>query len=100
MRPHRVNRRPDYDALVDSLVTIHGNAGPVFNRKRQMVGVHLYFPSLKQVKVIQAAPPDPFALPVLSISHLLRFLPRLEVVHRAHVRGRVDSSMAWPDHLR
>ncbi|MGA7859365.1 MAG: GGDEF domain-containing protein, partial [Terracidiphilus sp.] len=86
--------KTDYDALVDSLVTIHGNAGPVFNRKRQMVGVHLYFPSLKQVKVIQAAPPDPFALPVLSISHLLRFTPGLEVVHRAHVRGRV--TLQWP----
>jgi diguanylate cyclase (GGDEF)-like protein len=86
--------KTDYDALVDSLVTIHGNAAPVFNLKRQMVGVHLYFPSLNEVKVIQAAPPDPFELPVLSISHLLRFTPGLELVHRAHVHGRV--TLQWP----
>lgn len=36
----------DYNALVDSFVRIHGNAGPVFNRKLQMVGVHILFPPM------------------------------------------------------
>ena len=40
------DRHADYDALVDSLVRIRANAAAVFNNRRQMVGVRLYFPSL------------------------------------------------------
>jgi diguanylate cyclase (GGDEF)-like protein len=87
----------DYDVLVDSLVRIHGNAGPVFNRKRQMVGVHLFFPSLIEVSVLRPAPPDPFALPSVLIPDLLRFKPGLHLTHRVHVQGRV--SLQWPGQL-
>ncbi|MFZ0745222.1 MAG: GGDEF domain-containing protein [Terracidiphilus sp.] len=90
------SRKPgtNYDALVDSLIKVHGNSGPVFNLKRQMVGVHLFFPSLETVKIIQAAPPDPFAMPAVSIPQLLRFRPGLQLAHRVHVRGRV--TLQWP----
>lgn len=87
----------DYDVLVDSLVRIHGNAGPVFNLKRQMVGVHLFFPSLNEVSVLQATAPDPFALPSVSIPDLLRFKPGLQLAHRVHIQGRV--SLQWPGRM-
>ena len=84
----------DYDSLVDSLIRLHGNNAPEFNRKRQMVGVRLFFPSLEEVKVVQAAPGDPFATPPLSIPQLLQFSPRLEIPRRVHMQGRV--TLQWP----
>ncbi len=84
----------DYDSLVDSLVRVRGNAAPVFNQRRQMVGVHLFFPLLQEVKVIQAAPANPFAMPVLSVVHLLRFLPREQLAHRVRIQGTV--TLQWP----
>jgi diguanylate cyclase (GGDEF)-like protein len=87
----------DYNALVDATILIRGNAAPIFDQKAQMVGVHLFFPSLLQVKVIQAPPPDPFAIPLVPISQLLRFSPNLTTPSRVHVRGRV--TLRWPDGL-
>ncbi|MGB7549704.1 MAG: GGDEF domain-containing protein [Terracidiphilus sp.] len=89
--------RTDYDAFVDSLVRVRGNAGPEFNQRRQMVGVHLFFPSLGEVKVMQAAPPDPFAMPVRPIASLLHFTPGLQLAHRVHVQGRV--TLQWPGRM-
>jgi diguanylate cyclase (GGDEF)-like protein len=84
----------DYESLVDSLVFIHGNAAPQFNQRRQMVGVHVFFPSLRQVYVIEAAPGDPFSGPAVSVSQLFRFSPDSSLLHRVHVRGNV--TLDWP----
>lgn len=83
----------NYDSLVDSLVSIHGNAGPMFNRRRQLVGIHFFFPSLHEVKVKQAASADPYLIPALPVSRLLRFTPGLELAHRVHVIGAV--TLQW-----
>ncbi len=87
----------DYGALVDASVRLHGNNGPVFNKKRQLVGVHLFFPSLSEVKVLRPAPVHPFAMPEGSMSQLLRFTPGLELAHRVRIRGRV--TLQWPGRL-
>jgi len=86
----------DYKALIDSLVRIRGNAAPVFNQNRQMVGVHVYFPSLHELSVIQAAPRDPFAIPVVPVSELFRYTPDPGILHQVHVQGRV--TLDWPGH--
>jgi ferredoxin len=96
----RRNAGIDYDQFVDSLVLVHGNAAPVFNRKRQKVGVHLFFPSLQELTVVHSAPPHPFAMPVLSLASLLRFIPgkkTAELAHRVHVQGRV--TLQWPGRM-
>jgi len=96
----RRNAGIDYDQFVDSLVLVHGNAAPVFNRKRQKVGVHLFFPSLHELTVVQHAPHDPFAMPALSLASLLRFIPgkkTAELAHRVHVQGRV--TLQWPGRM-
>ncbi|MGD0345596.1 MAG: GGDEF domain-containing protein [Terracidiphilus sp.] len=92
-------RQPNanYDALIDSLVRIRANAAPLFNQSRQMVGVHAFFPSLRELSVIQAAPPDPFAVPAVPISQLFRFSAVPELLHRAHVRGTV--TLNWPGRI-
>jgi diguanylate cyclase (GGDEF)-like protein len=84
----------DYEALVDSLVRIDGVAAPVFNQRRQMVGVRVFFPTLRQTNVIQPAPRDPFTAPTVSISDLFRNSAVHGLLHRVHVRGTV--TLDWP----
>ena len=84
----------DYEALVDSLIRLRGNAGAVFNERRQMVGVRLFFPTLREVSVITAAPRDPFATPVVLVSQLFRYSPNPGLLHRVHVQGEV--TLDWP----
>jgi diguanylate cyclase (GGDEF)-like protein len=86
-----------YEAFVDSLVRVKGNAGPVFNQSRQMVAVHVFFPSLRELRVIQAAPRDPFSAPAVPVSQLFRFSPVPELLHRVHVRGTV--TLDWPGRI-
>lgn len=87
----------DYDGLVDSVVSIQANAAPLFNQNRQMVGVHAFFPSLHELRVIQAAPGDPFSVPAVPIKHLFRFSPAAELLHRVHVSGNV--TLDWPGRI-
>ena len=87
----------NYEELVDSLISLHANAAPVFNRRRQMVGAHLFFPGLDEVKVIQAPPMDPFALPVVPIPDLLRYSPNVQFHHRVHVQG--TTTLQWPGQI-
>ena len=68
-----------------------------FNQSRQMVGVHAFFPSLRELSVIQAAPPDPFAVPAVPISQRFRFSTVPELLHRAHIRGTV--TLDWPGRI-
>jgi diguanylate cyclase (GGDEF)-like protein len=87
----------DYIHLVDSRIRLHANAAPLFNGHLQMVGVHLYFPDLRQVQVIQPAPIDPFSIPVKPIDNLLQFTPREDLPHRARVEGTV--TLQWPGRM-
>jgi diguanylate cyclase (GGDEF)-like protein len=84
----------NYEPLVDSLVRIEGNSAPLFNLRRQMVGVHMFFPSLREVTVLQPAARDPFAVPAVPLSDLFRFSPDPALLHRVHVQGTV--TLDWP----
>jgi len=90
----------DYDALIGSEVRVTANTAPVFNSLRQMVGVHVFFPTLQQIQVIRAAPSEPFASPVTPISDLFRFSPDREssqLSHRVHVEGTL--TLNWPGRM-
>ena len=87
----------DYRSLVDAVVAIDANAGPVFNTRRQMVGTHLFFPTALQVKVLERPTADPFRLPVQSLSSLLRFNPQAKFSRRVHLQGTV--TLQWPGQL-
>ena len=84
----------NYESLVDSLVRIEGNSAPLFNQRLQMVGVHLFFPSLREVTVLEPAPRDPFAVPAIPLADLFRFSPDPALLHRVHVQGTV--TLDWP----
>ncbi|KAA6460942.1 GGDEF domain-containing protein [Acidobacteria bacterium AB60] len=84
----------DYDHLIDSLIRLTANTAPVFNQRRQMVAVHLFFPSIRQVEVLEPAPPDPFLAKPISVLNLFRFSPDSSMVHRVHIQGAV--TLDWP----
>jgi diguanylate cyclase (GGDEF)-like protein len=84
----------NYSALVDSEVVIRGMAAPLVNSRRQMTGERLLFPGMKSITIEAPAPPDPFLLPVRSLSSLLQYSPAVASPHRIHVRGRV--TLSWP----
>ncbi|HEV2499089.1 MAG TPA: response regulator [Terriglobia bacterium] len=87
----------DYSRLVDAVVVIHANEAPIFNHSKQMIGVRLFFPSVAQVKVLQAAPEDPFLLPNRPFRSLLQYEPDATLRHRVRVRGLV--TLEWPGRL-
>ncbi|MDR3701215.1 MAG: response regulator [Candidatus Sulfopaludibacter sp.] len=87
----------DYEPLVDARVTVHATMAPVFNSKRQLTGARLFIPSMDSLKIEEAAPADPFALPTRPIDALMRYIPAQTYVHLVHVRGRV--TLHWPGRL-
>ena len=84
----------DYAGFVDAKVLVRANASPLFNRDRQMVGTHLFFPTIAGIRIEEVPPRDPFALPVRPIGGLLRFAPGVALRHRAHIRGNI--TLYWP----
>ncbi|MGO9273140.1 MAG: PAS domain S-box protein, partial [Terriglobia bacterium] len=80
---------PFPSSLVDAKVRLRGVCGAAFNAKNQLVAVHLFVPSLRQMSVIEAAPAEPFSLPTVLIAQLGRFSPKGAESHRMKVRGTV-----------
>lgn len=92
-------RQPEanYDALVDSQIQLTANTSPVFNSRRQMVGVHAFFPSIGQIRVVRAAPGDPFKSPAMRISNLFSVTGSRELIHRVHMDGTL--TLDWPGRM-
>jgi signal transduction histidine kinase/DNA-binding response OmpR family regulator len=83
-----------YLRLIDARVRIAGGSGPVFNRRRQLVGVDMYSPSLDRVRVLEPAPADPFALPITAVRDVFAYNPNRGPDHRIRIRGVVTAR--WP----
>ncbi len=84
-----VDRDRNYNSLVDAEVSIQGACATVFNDKRQLLGVEIYVPGMDQVHVETAAPADPYTLPILPTTSLMRFTPEGDSGHRIRVQGVV-----------
>jgi diguanylate cyclase (GGDEF)-like protein len=85
----------DYSHLIDAKVRISGHAGPVMDtQRRHLIGARMQSPNLSSIEILEAAPADPFKLPVLPIDGLLRWDSATSLAHRVHVRGRV--TLQWP----
>jgi signal transduction histidine kinase/CheY-like chemotaxis protein len=84
----------NHASLVDAKVLARGNCGPVYNRRRQLIGVHLLAPDIDSIQVLEAAPSaDPFSLPIGPIRQILRYEPGATLRHRVRVRGAV--TLQW-----
>ena len=77
--------------LVDAKVRFTGVCGATFNSRQQLVSVHLFTPSLKNIQVLDAPPKDPFAIPVTPIADVRRFSVDLSNEHRIRVIGTVTA---------
>jgi PAS domain S-box-containing protein len=75
--------------LVDARVRVYGVCGGRVNKRRQIVGVVIYVPSLAEIRVQRAPPSDPFSVPLSTADGLFRFKPDGESEHRVKVRGVV-----------
>jgi diguanylate cyclase (GGDEF)-like protein len=84
----------DYNKLIDAQVRIDANAAPTTNSDDQMIGVHLQAPNLSTLKVLQPAPPNPFALDYVQVTQLLQWQHFATPLHRVHMRGTV--TLYWP----
>jgi signal transduction histidine kinase/CheY-like chemotaxis protein len=79
----------DYNRLIGAKVLMHVNVAPFVTKNRQITGVHLFFPSLQEIKVEEAGPADPFALPIQPLTNLLLFGADTADIRSVHVQGRV-----------
>jgi len=70
--------------LIDARVRLRGVCATDFNQKKQFVGLDLYVPSPKFMKVLEAARTDPFAGPAMPIGSALQFG---QAQHRVKVSG-------------
>ena len=87
-------RVPDYKApfplqLVDAKVRFRGVCGSAFNRRSQLVAIHLMMPGLENEAIVEPAPADPFSVPVTPIGDIGRFSANLSEIHRVKVLGIV-----------
>ena len=73
--------------LVDATVHVRGVCGTVFNNKRQLMGVRLFVPSIDNIRVEEAAPADPFSLPITPLDKLFQFTPAGRLEHRIRIRA-------------
>jgi diguanylate cyclase (GGDEF)-like protein len=87
----------DYEKFIDSQIELTANTSPVFNSRRQMVGVHTFFPTIDQVHVTRAAPNDPFELPPMRISDLFGVSTGSNLPHRVHIEGVL--TLVWPGRM-
>jgi len=61
------------DRLLGSLVRVHGVCAPLLNSRRQRLGQRLLVPSIEHLEMVKAAPENPFDLPVVRISRIMRY---------------------------
>lgn len=81
----------------DARVEIHGVLGSVFNSRRQLIGYQLLIANPDQIRIIEPAVADPFAMPPSPIADLLQFSPHTRPGHRVKVAGVV--TFVEPDRL-
>lgn len=74
----------DIAHLVDARIRLRGVCATDFNQKKQFVGLDLYVPSPKFMKVLEAARTDTFAGPAMPIGNALQFG---QAQHRVKVSG-------------
>ncbi len=84
------NRR-DYERLVDARVRVRGTVGPLFNQRSQLIGVNIYSQSLAFVEVVEAAPSDPFSVPLKNVRGIFEYVPGSTPGHRVRIHGVVTA---------
>jgi PAS domain S-box-containing protein len=75
--------------LVDSTVKVRGVCCTLFNRQRQLFGIHLLVANAADLVIDKPALAKPFEIPAQKINSLLQFTPQGAFGHRVKVAGNV-----------
>ncbi len=75
--------------LIDALVSVQGACTSELNVRRQLSGITLHVPSLEQIKIIEPAPADPFAIGTTRIDAVATFDPDRFAGRRVKIQGVV-----------
>jgi diguanylate cyclase (GGDEF)-like protein len=87
----------NYERWIDARVRLRGVVAVDYNGRKQMTGVHLFFPGSDDLTLISPPREGTFAVPLRPIAGLARFDPKLQGGDRVHIRGRV--TLQWPGQL-
>jgi PAS domain S-box-containing protein len=79
--------------LIDSLVSVEGACTSELNVRRQLSGITLHVPSLRQIKILEPAPADPFAVGTTRIDAVATFDPDRFAGRRVKIQGVVTLRM-------
>jgi len=80
-----------YSRLIDAKVRVSGAVGPVFNQRRQLIDMNVYSPGLDYIDVLEAAPADPFLLPITKVRDIFGYVPGGSLDHRVRIHGMVEA---------
>jgi signal transduction histidine kinase/AmiR/NasT family two-component response regulator len=80
--------------LVGARVRLRGTGAGIFNHQHRMIGVSIYSAGLSQIEVLEAAPKDPFSLPVTPMEDVARYAPGWTPERRIHIKGALAAQ--WP----
>ncbi len=89
-------RVPNYHApfpmaMVDAKVRFQGVCGAAFNRRNQLVAIHLMMPGMEYSNVLKAAPADPFAVLATPVTKIGTFSAQSDDLHRVKVIGTITA---------
>jgi signal transduction histidine kinase len=88
--------QPVPSELIDALVSVTGACTSELNSRRQLSGITLHAPGLKQVKILDPAPADPFAISTTAIATIGTFDPNSFPGRRVKVGGVVTLKIPGP----
>ncbi|PYV23863.1 MAG: hypothetical protein DMG24_12995, partial [Acidobacteria bacterium] len=75
--------------FIDCRVRVRGAVGAIYNQRNMWVGVRLFVPNGAQLKILEPASSDPFAIPAQSVFSVLSFNLRGSCGHRIRLQGIV-----------
>ena len=84
-----------YKRLIGARVRVRAAVGPVFNQRRQFIGVQVYSPGLEDIQVLRPAPADPFSLPAQKVRDVFEYIPGADPDHQVRIRAVVIAR--WGD---
>jgi len=79
--------------LIDALVSVQGACTSELNVRRQLSGITLHVPTLAQIKILEPAPADPFAIGTTRIDAVETFDPDRFAGRRVKIQGVVTLRM-------
>lgn len=83
--------KKDSGGLINARVRVSATAGPVFNQRRQLIGISVYSPSSDSIQIIQPASADPFSLPLRPVRSVFEYIPGDTPDHLVRIRGVVTA---------